>query len=345
MNSIVTNPNWQTALATTGLSLRALARQTGISHTYLRAIVAGHQLPSEPIRLRLLACFKNYRSEDLFGALIPAAQTSLAITTCKRCSSPRTIKSGLFQGIQRYQCKDCGCVFIDNLSPLHGRLPAAVAVSVMELFFAGEPLSSIRTLVQESQGIQVSITGLEKMIYRLARKAVKLTEDILPEIHSQWVLDGAEIPGAQPVTVLDILDLDSGFIISSDVVRQDYAEKDRESVLQKALHITGITPDVIILGPTAAAEYLEDPEDSASVQRIEYNSSQEANICRYSDSMTSKIRLLSQRVNFDSITNHRLLSAAWRVNYNLLSDIKLAAGSPYQSWADIINSSEYSEAL
>ncbi len=335
----VSNSPWQTALSSAGISLRALAGEIGISHTYLPAIVAGRQLPSEPVRLRLLDRFQNYRSEDLFGPLVPSAQTPPAIV-CKRCRSSRTIKSGMLQGVQRYQCKDCGCVFLDNNAPLHGRLPVAASVSVMELFFAGEPLDSICTLIEESQGIQITVSGLERMVYRLARKAVRLVGDIVPEIHSRWVLDGAVIPGARPVVILDILDLESGFIIASDVIWLDYTEKDRESVLQKALHITGLTPDIVILGAVASSAYT-DVEAAGSFQEIEYNPSQEANVHRYTDLMALKIQLLSRRMSFDSVANQRLLCAAWRVHYNFLGDFKPTAVSPYQSWSDIINAADY----
>jgi hypothetical protein len=335
--STVTNSQstWQTALSAAGLSLRALARETGISHTYMRAIIAAQKLPSEPVRLRLLARLKNYRAEDLFGPLAPPVQSAPAVL-CKRCRGPHTLKSGFFQGIQRYQCRDCGCVFIANQAPLHGRLPVAAAAGVMELFFTGETLDAIRTRLQASQGLQVTVTGLEKMVYRLARKAVKLAGDILPEVQGRWVLDGAQIPGVQPVLIMDVLDSDSGFIIASDVIRQDYKEKDRESVLQKAVHITGLTPETLILGIGLSSQ---DPDlaASAGLPVIQCNPAQEANLRRYAALLTAKTLLLSRRMSFDSIANQRLLCAAWRVHYNFLSAFKPAFRAPYQSWLDILN--------
>ncbi len=336
MNTVTKKSIWLSALSETGLSLRALARDAGISHTYLRQIIDGQKNPSEPIRQRLLDRLKNYRPEDLFVPLIKAAPPVL----CKRCNGPNTIKSGLLQGLQRFQCKDCGCVFISNDAPLHGRLPAAVAVSVMEMFFAGDSLASIRTLLEDTQGLQVTVSGLEKMIYRLSRKAVKFAGDILPEVHDLWVLDGAYIPGSEDAVILDILDIDSGFIIASDVIRQDYAEKDRESVLQKALRITGLTPAILIMGPGVSSEY-PDVEDSSGFQRIEYNLAQEAHVRRYVDLLPAKTLLLARRLSFDSINNQRLLSAAWRVHFNF----GVAFPSPYRSWLDILNVSELPEPL
>ena len=330
---------WQTALSASGLSLRALARQTGISHTYLRQIVAGQKLPSEPIRLRLLERFKDYRSEDLFGPLVPATLPA-QVVICKRCRGSRTIKSGLLQGSQRYQCKDCGCVFIDNSAPLHGRLPVAAAVGVMQLFFAGEPLGSIRTLLQESLGLQVTVSGLEKMIYRLARKAVKLAGAILPEVPEQWVFDGARVAGVTPVFITDVLDPDSGFIIASDVIRCDYTEKDRESVLQKAVRITGLTPALLIMGAGVRSEFAG-LETLTDFSLVEYSPAQDANLRRYSDALISKTLLLSRRMSFDSLTNQRLLCEAWRIHYNFLADFKPVTGFPYQSWSDILDAAEY----
>jgi hypothetical protein len=105
---------WQTALSTTNMSLR-IGKETGISHTYLYHY--GRQGPAESIRLRLLDYFKGYSAIDLFGQIVPAGNTAITII-CKRCHSTQVIKSGFYMGVQRYQCKECGCVFANDNAPL-----------------------------------------------------------------------------------------------------------------------------------------------------------------------------------------------------------------------------------
>jgi hypothetical protein len=329
---------WQTAVSATGLSLRALARETGISHTYLRKIIAGCQFPSEPVRLRLLDRFKGYRPEDLFLPPAPACDAALS-AICKNCSSPRTIKSGLFQGSQRYQCKDCGYVFIAVHALLFGRLPVAAAVSVMETFFAGEPLISILEKIQQSYDLQITLADLEKMVRRLARKAVKLAGDVLPEIHGQWVLDGSYVSSVRPVLILDILDMDSGFIIASGVVRHENQETEWESLILEAVRLTGITPDMLILGPGLISENTG-MQASGNVSPVVYNPAQEAIARKYADLAAARTLLLS-RLSHPGLADLRLFCASWRVHYNYLGAFKPLAAGRYQSWLDIINAAIY----
>jgi transcriptional regulator with XRE-family HTH domain len=328
------NSAWQTALSARKLSLRGLARETGISHTYLGRIMAGSALPSQQVRIRLLDYFKGYRAEDLFGPLIPAERAAAGIV-CKSCSSTHTIKSGFFRGVQRYCCKDCGSVFINNLAPLHSRLPVEAVVLALEHFFDGEPLDFIRRLMEDSQGIQITVAGLEKMIYRYSLKAVRLAGDITPYVSPRWLLECTLLPGARPIAILDVLDLKTFFLIASDVV-PDYAEKDRESVFQRALRITGSTPTVLVLGPGLPAE-CADVEDGAGLCNIRLTKDQKILLLKYNNIKIARTQMVARRLNFDSIVNCRLICEAWRVSYNFLGGFKPAGCCRCNSWLDIVN--------
>ncbi len=258
---------------------------------------------------------------------------------CKRCHSGRIIKRGRFLGSQRYQCKDCGCVFVDNQAPLRGRLPVEAVVTVMEHFFAGEPLDSIRILIEDSPGVSVTVAGLEKVVSRFARKAVRIAGDIVPPVHSRWLLEGAVLPGAQPVCILDVLDLDSGFIIASDLITP-FRERDRASVVRKALQVTGSTPEMIILGTALSLDFL-DKGQITRLAEISFTPRQASVLQTYEELKNTRTLLLSRRLNFDSITNNRLFCAAWRVHYNFLGDCKPAGRSQFNSWMDIVNAADY----
>jgi hypothetical protein len=257
---------------------------------------------------------------------------------CKRCLSSRIIKSGMLQGSQRYQCKDCGCVFINNAAPLHGRLPVSLLAEVMESFFTGLPLDSIRSAVLENQGIPVTITGLEKIIYRLARKAVRLIGDTLPELHPLWVIEGSLIPGDKPLCLLDVLDSDTGFIIASDVI-PDFAEKSSVSVVKNALHISSVTPDKIVIGPFLL-ELCLNSLDFVGLTEVPFTPQQELSIVKYQAASLIRLQIVARRLNFDSLSNIRLINAAWRVHYSFLTGAKPAGLSACNSWLDVIKAAE-----
>ena len=269
-------------------------------------------------------------------------ETKTAVLTCKRCHSDRIIKSGVLQGNQRYQCKDCGCVFIANSAPLHGRLPVPVLVDVMESFFKGLSLDSIRTSLEDSQGLPATVAGLEKVIYRFARKALRLAENIIPRLHPIWILDTAFINGPSPICLLDVLDPDSGFIIASDVLPQ-HLERDRESVVKKAFRVSGSLPQKVLIGPGlleyAGYESDESPlETGLSPHKLTV-------LSRYQAARNTRTLLAARRLNFDSLSNLRFICSAWRVHYNFLSGFKPARFSDYNSWLDIINAVDISTDL
>jgi hypothetical protein len=261
------------------------------------------------------------------------AMTAEAVL-CKRCRSTRIIKSGVLQGNQRYQCKDCGCVFLNNFAPLHGRLPVAVLVSIIEHFFTGMPLDFIRACI-ERDGFPVSLTGLEKTIYNLSRKAVRITAGLRPELSSLWILEGITLSENRPIFLLDILDSDSGFILASDVI-SDFVERDSESVYQKALSIAGSPPERLIVGPDLSWIFSNTrcPDTPGAVV---LTPRQEANLLGYREAAATRTQLVKRRLNFDSLNNIRLICAAWRVNYNFFSDLKPIGQSAFNSWLDILN--------
>jgi hypothetical protein len=282
---------------------------------------------------------------DNITALIPAVNSVLAMgapgqtgvaAVCKRCNSPRIIKSGFFHNIQRYCCKDCGSVFILNQAPFHSRLPVAAVVITLERFFAGEPLDSIRRLLADNLGIQPTVTALEKMVYRFSSRAVELAGDITPDVGPRWFLEGDSFDGARPVVILDVLDLRTGFLIASDLV-PDYAEKDRESVLQRALRVTGSTPELLIVSPLLLEEYVDDDLKTGFAD-TRLKKVQQAILQNYRRLAVARTVMVSRRLNFDSIANCRLLCSAWRIHYNFLSGLQPEAISRYNTWLDIVSS-------
>jgi hypothetical protein len=267
-------------------------------------------------------------------SIVPSDQSALAVI-CKRCHSARVTKSGFLHGLQRYFCKDCGTVFQTGLAPFHSRLPAAAVVVALERFFSGQPLDFIRFALEESLGLQITVTGLEKMIYRYSRKAIQLAGEITPLVGPRWFLDVVSHEEGRPVVFLDVVDLQTGFLIASDIL-PDFTEKDRESLTQRALRITGATPELLIISTE-----LCNPDDLAgqgqdlSVTRLK--KAHRLNLLKFRSLSVTRAQLFTRRLNFDSLANCRLICAAWRIHYNFMSGRQPVSQFPYRSWADIVN--------
>ncbi|MDD5702421.1 MAG: hypothetical protein PHU23_10280, partial [Dehalococcoidales bacterium] len=331
--------NWQIALSSCNLTPRRLAGETGISHTWLYAIMGGRVVPSDSIKTRLLARLPGYTGSELFPLLPPAPKPSNGVV-CKRCHSARTIKSGVFNGNQRYQCRDCGCVFINSGSVLRGRLPVEAVATVLERFFEAESLASICRLVEESGQVRISMSGIENLVSRFSRQALKLTGDILPPLSSQWILQCTSIPAERPVAVLDVLDMNSGFIIASDLVPA-CIEKDRENVVQKAVRLAGSWPESLVLGLGFASF---GPDLAMAVEntmrKVNFERHHWELLSKFSERVDPRTRLISRRLSCGSLASGRLICSAWRVHYNFLSGFNPAGVSRFNSWRDIIVESQ-----
>ncbi len=334
--------NWQTALSSCNLTPRQLAGEAGISHTWLYAIMDGRVVPSDSIKTRLLARLPGHTEGELFPRLPPAPEPSNGVV-CKRCHSARTIKSGVFNGNQRYQCRDCGCVFINNSSVLHGRLPVEAVAFVLERFFEAEPLDSICQLVEQSGQGRISMSGIENLVSRFSRQAVKLTGDILPPLSPLWILQCISIPAERPVAVLDVLDMNSGFVIASDLV-PDYIENDRENVVRKAVRLAGSKPETLVLGLGFAA-FGSDLAMAVenSMRKVRFERHHWELLSKFSERVNARTSLISRRLNFASLASGRLICSAWRVHYNFLSGFNPAGVSPFNSWLDIIMESQFTD--
>jgi hypothetical protein len=173
------------------------------------------------------------------------------------------------------------------------------------------------------------------MIYRYSRKAVRLAGDVAPYVSPRWFLEVTFLPRVRQDAILDVLDLNTCFLIAPDVV-PDYAEKDRESVVQKALRITGSTPDILVLDLGLTGE-CADVDNEVVFPNINLPDDQRALLQNFRDIKIARTNLLSRRLNFDSAANCRLISDAWRVSYNFLGSIKPAGCCQYHCWLDIVN--------
>jgi len=157
----------------------------------------------------------------------------------------------------------------------------------------------------------------------------------MPELQTRWLLEGDVLPGSRPAAVLDILDPQTGFIIASDLIQGDYLEKDRASVVQKALQVTGSTPEMLVLGPGVSREFL-DLEANPDLPAVFLDTQQATVLLRYTGLKSSRSQIVSRRLNFDSVANNRLICAAWRIHYNFQGTFSPAGWSPYNTWLDII---------
>jgi transcriptional regulator with XRE-family HTH domain len=327
---------WQAALSALGLSTRAFARQAGVSHTYLYSIMNGRVCPSAEIKALLLSLLGASDPEAFFSPPKPVSQPDPPVV-CKRCHSLRTTRSGLSNGAQRYRCRDCGCVFLDNRSPYRGRLPIHTASAVMQRFFAAETLGSLCRFVRNTERMFISLSGLESLVTRYSRLAVRLTSDIFPTLGPLWCLECTAFTSGRTLAVTDIIDLSTGFLIATDLL-PPVVKNERESVIQKAYRLTGSKPTSVLFGPALLASdhlfgFNSRQYSAGAVSQPDHL----ALLSRFQTLAQDRTKLITRRLNYDAFEAGDLLCSAWRVHHNFLSGALPPFPGPYQSWSDILN--------
>lgn len=68
--------------------------------------------------------------------------------SCKKCGSSNHVKSGHVRGLQRYQCKECGCQFTNTKS--RGVHPALKSFAVVLYAHCGVSMGNIAKLFKVS---------------------------------------------------------------------------------------------------------------------------------------------------------------------------------------------------
>jgi len=72
--------------------------------------------------------------------------------SCKSCGSVHTRKYGLYKGVQRYFCNDCGSKFKLDDNLFHMKVPAHEVTAALNAYFEGMSIEAVRRhLLQEHQ--------------------------------------------------------------------------------------------------------------------------------------------------------------------------------------------------
>jgi transposase-like protein len=63
---------------------------------------------------------------------------------CKFCNSTHVRKYGLYKGVQRYFCNDCGSKFKNDDTTFHMKTDTNLVSSALNMYYEGMPIRSIR---------------------------------------------------------------------------------------------------------------------------------------------------------------------------------------------------------
>jgi len=267
---------------------------------------------------------------------------------CKYCNSPRVVKYGTHEGIQRYWCKDCKRKFVPNTLPKMKTSVTPIA-SALSCYFGGMPLDAIQRHLQQQYGLYMSESGIYNWIVRFSKEAVKRAKDFKPDTGDTWVADETVIKvGGKNIWFFDVIDKRSRYLLASRLSTQR-STKEAALVMKEARDTAGKTPKKIITDRLAA--YVDGIElvfgaDTEHVRSKPFVDKDSTNIIeRFHGTMKDRTNVIR---GFKNMVNAELLTDAWLVHYNFFKEHetlgnippaqKMKIPVPFKDWNDVLKS-------
>jgi transposase-like protein len=149
--------------------------------------------------------------------------------TCPKCLSKEVIKRGLIQtenreSTQRYGCKSCKNRFVLDNPFFRMRNKEQIITQCMDMYYSGISFRKITQHLQRFFPIEVSPSTIYRWILKYVPMMEKFTEE--QKIKASWQLQGDEVEYKRRISAkrkgvaneyfIDIIDMDSRYIVSSD---------------------------------------------------------------------------------------------------------------------------------
>lgn len=108
---------------------------------------------------------------------------------CKNCDSQKTIKYGKANGKQRYKCKDCGKIFIDNDNFTRMRTQKHIISVAMDLYFEGMSVRKIQRQIAYIFKVKVSQVSIYKWITKYSQLTKEYVDTLQADLGHIWHVD------------------------------------------------------------------------------------------------------------------------------------------------------------
>jgi putative transposase len=263
---------------------------------------------------------------------------------CKSCGSIHVRKYGLYKGVQRYYCNDCGSKFKNDDTTFHMKTDAKQVTSALSMYYEGMSIKAIRRNLQQEFNNAPSTATIYEWIQKYTQYAIDTEKGYKPEVGNVWVADETVLKlDGQNAWFWDIIDEKTRFLLASRLSRSR-TTRDAQALMDKAVKTAGKSPQVIItdkLGAYLDVRYGKGTEHrQGGIARIEDNTQM---IERFHGTLKARTKVMRGLKNFESALE---FTKGWLVHYNYLRPHESlndrtpaeAAGIqyPYANWADII---------
>jgi putative transposase len=263
---------------------------------------------------------------------------------CKYCGSTHTRKYGLYKGVQRYFCNDCGSKFKNDDTTFHMKTDANLVSSAVSMYFEGTPIRGIRRILLQEHGHSPSLTTIYEWIQKYTQYATDSVKGYQPKVGDLWVADETvlDIDGQQ-LWLWDLIDDKTRMLLSTRLSRSR-TTRDAQMLMDKAVKTAGKSPKIIITDKLKSyldVRYDKDTEHrQGGIARVEDNTQK---IERFHQTLKQRTKVMKGLKNFETALD---FTEGWLVHYNYLRPHESLQNKtpaevagieyPYKNWADII---------
>ncbi len=263
---------------------------------------------------------------------------------CKYCDSKHVRKYGLYKGVQRYFCNDCGSKFKADDTTFHMKTDANLVSSALNMYYEGMPIKAIRrNLLQEHQHAPSTATIYE-WIQKYTQYATDSAKGYHPQVGDVWIADETVLKiDGQDLWLWDIIDDKTRFLLATRLSRSR-TTRDAQSLIDRAVKMAGKSPQAVITDKLKSyldVRYGKDTEHrQGGIARVEDNTQK---IERFHGTLKQRTKVMRGLKNFETALD---FTDGWLVHYNYLRPHESLQDKtpaevarieyPYQNWADII---------
>lgn len=268
---------------------------------------------------------------------------------CKYCDSHNIVRNGHSRNKQqRYLCKKCGSVFIDNEALPRMQISVRQLGEVIGQYYGGMSLKELRRQFEQQHGKTLSRSSFDRWLIRFSKIAVDEASKYHPKVGDKWIADETVLKiGGKNIWCWDIIDSDTRFLLATHL-SLTRTTRDAQALMEKAKSVASKAPKVVLTDSLRA--YIDGIELTwgSETRHIQSQPFAEADIStnkieRFHSTLKTRTEIMR---GLKSLKTAQALLDGWLVHYNFfrshesINDKTPAEEAgvkfPYKDWLDVI---------
>jgi putative transposase len=239
---------------------------------------------------------------------------------CKFCNSRNVVRNGHSRDKeQRYLCKNCGGVFIDNESLPRMQISVQELGEIIGQYYRGMSLKEIREQLKQQHNLEPARSSIDRWLARFSAIAINEAKKSKPQVGDKWIADETVLQvNGKNVWFWDIIESKTRFLLASHISRSR-TTRDAQILMEKASEIAGKAPKIVVTDGLRAYQDATERtwgSDTTHIIGSPFETSDDENtnlIERFHSTLKTRTEIMR---GLKSLKTAEALLEGWRVHYN-----------------------------